>query len=127
MIEQYLSDKYKDELIALDVYEDTKSLKLSRIIIKPEFRGGGVGTDIMTELVNYADKNKKIITLTPSSDFGGNKNKLTQFYKRFGFKLNKGIYKSYEYRDSMIRWPKINQLSESKQIIKLLLRDKLFN
>jgi predicted GNAT family N-acyltransferase len=126
MIEQYLSDKYKDELIALDVYEDAKSLKLSRIIINPEFRGGGVGTDIMTDLINYADKNKKIITLTPSSDFGGNKNRLVQFYKRFGFKLNKGVHKSYEYMDSMIRWPKINQLSESKQIIKLLLRNKLF-
>lgn len=126
MIEQYLSDKYKNELSALDIYEDAKSLKLSRIIINPEFRGSGVGTDIMNDLINYADKNKKIITLTPSGDFGGNKNRLAQFYKRFGFKLNKGVHKSYEYMDTMIRWPKINQLSESKQVIKKLLRGKLF-
>lgn len=127
MIEKTLEDKYKDELIGLDIYEDGKSLKLSRIIINPEFRGGGVGTDIMNDLINYADKNKKIITLTPSGDFGGNKNRLVQFYKRFGFKMNKGVHKSYEYMDTMIRWPKINQLSESKKIIKNLLRNKLLN
>jgi len=125
MIEQYLTDKYKNELSALDIYEDAKSLKLSRIIINPEFRGGGVGTDIMNDLINYADKTKKIITLTPSSDFGGNKNRLVQFYKRFGFKLNKGVHKSYEYMDSMIRWPKINQMSETKELVKQLLRHKI--
>ena len=125
MVEQYLNDKYKNELSALDIYEDAKSLKLSRIIINPESRGSGAGTDIMNDLINYADKTKKIITLTPSSDFGGNKNRLVQFYKRFGFKPNKGVHKSYEYMDSMIRWPKINQISESKQIIKQLLRNKL--
>jgi predicted GNAT family N-acyltransferase len=127
MIEKTLEDKYKDELIGLDIYEDGKSLKLSRIIINPEFRGSGVGTDIMNDLINYADKTKKIITLTPSGDFGGNKNRLVQFYKRFGFKMNKGVHKSYEYMDTMIRWPKINQLSESKKIIKNLLRNKLLN
>lgn len=125
MIEQYLTDKYKNELSALDIYEDAKSLKLSRIIINPESRGSGVGTDIMNDLINYADKTKKIITLTPSSDFGGNKNRLVQFYKRFGFKLNKGVHKSYEYMDSMIRWPKINQMSETKELVKQLLRHKI--
>jgi len=127
MIEKYLNDKYGDSLIGLDVYEDGKSIKLARIIVNPELRNTGVGTNIMTDLVNYADKNKKIITLTPSSDFGGNKNKLVQFYKRFGFKLNKGVHKSYEYMDTMIRWPKMNQIVESKLIIKELLRDKLSN
>lgn len=124
MVEKYLSDKYKEELIGLDIYEDAKSLKLSRIIINPEYRESGIGTKIMNDLIDYADKNKKIITLTPSSDFGGNKNRLTQFYKRFGFKLNRGVHKSYEYMDTMIRWPK---LYESKIVIKNLLRDKLFN
>ncbi len=125
MIEKYLNDKYGDSLIGLDVYEDGKSIKLARIIVNPELRNTGVGTNIMTDLVNYADKNKKIITLTPSSDFGGNKNKLVQFYKRFGFKLNKGVHKSYEYMDTMIRWPKMNQISETKELVKQLLRHKI--
>lgn len=103
MIEDTLNNKFSDYLKALDIYEDSKSIKLSRIIVKEEFRGTGVGSEIMGDLINYADNNKKIITLTPSSDFGGNKNRLIIFYKRFGFKSNKGAHKSYEYRDTMIR------------------------
>lgn len=123
MIEEYLNNKYGDYIIGLDIYEDLKSLKLSRIVIDPKLRNSGTGTNIMLDLIKYADDNKKITTLTPSSDFGGNKNKLVQFYKRFGFKLNKGIYKNYEYRDTMIRYPKMNQISETKLFIKELLRN----
>jgi predicted GNAT family N-acyltransferase len=126
MIEKILNDTYSDYLSALDVYEDSKSLKLARIIIKDEFKDQGIGSKIMNDLINYADNNKKIITLTPSSDFGGNKNRLIQFYKRFGFKPNKGVHKSYEYMDTMIRWPKMSE-STSKSIIKKLLRENLIN
>ena len=125
MIEEYLNNKYEDYITALDIYENSKSLKLSRIIIDPKLRNSGVGTNIMLDLIKYADNNKKIITLTPSSDFGGNKNKLVQFYKRFGFKLNNGIYKNYEYMDTMIRYPKINQMSETKLFIKELIKEYL--
>jgi len=126
MIEKILNDIYSDYLVALDIYEDSKSLKLARIIIKDEFKDQGIGSKIMSDLINYADSNKKIITLTPSSDFGGNKNRLIQFYKRFGFKPNKGVHKSYEYMDTMIRWPKISE-SLSKSMIKKLLRESLIN
>ncbi len=126
MIEKILNDIYSDYLVALDIYEDSKSLKLARIIIKDEFKDQGIGSKIMSDLINYADSNKKIITLTPSSDFGGNKNRLIQFYKRFGFKPNKGVHKSYEYMDTMIRWSKISE-SLSKSIIKKLLRESLIN
>jgi len=126
MIEKYLEDKYKPELIGLDIYEDGKSIKLSRIVINPDFRDKGVGTSILNDLINYADKSKKIVTLTPSSDFGGNKNRLVQFYKKFGFKMNKGVHKSYEYMDTMIRWPKLNENDfNAKSMIKNLLRESL--
>lgn len=126
MIEQILNDKYSDYLVGLNIYEDSKSLKLSRIVIKDEFKNRGIGTDIMNDLIIYADDNKKIVTLTPSSDFGGNKNRLVQFYKKFGFKPNKGVHKSYEYMDTMVRWPKLSENS-SKAIIKKLLRENLIN
>jgi len=127
MIEDILNNKFSEYLTGLDIYEDAKSIKLARIIIKDEFRGGGIGSDIMNTLVNYADNNKKIVTLTPSSDFGGNKNRLVQFYKRFGFKLNKGVHKSYEYMDTMVRYPKMNEGSSMKTLIKHLLRENLNN
>jgi GNAT superfamily N-acetyltransferase len=126
MIEKILEDKYKDVLTGLDIYEDSKSIKLARIIVNPEYRKTGIGTSILTDLINYADKNKKIVTLTPSSDFGGDKNRLVQFYKKFGFKLNKGIHKSYEYMDTMIRYPKLSESLNTKSIIKKLLREAIF-
>lgn len=123
MIETTLEEKYGNCLVGLDIYENKTSLRLSRIIVKDECRGEGVGTSIMNDLIEYADTNKQIITLTPASDFGGNKNRLVQFYKRFGFKLNKGVHKSYEYSDTMIRYPKLNE--NMKPVIKQLLRERL--
>jgi predicted GNAT family acetyltransferase len=122
MIEKYLREKYENYLDGLDIYENSTSLILSRIIIKPEFRSTGVGSKIMDEIIQYADKNKQIVALTPASDFGGNKNRLIQFYKRFDFKPNKGQYKHFGFKDDMIRYPKLN---ETKQIIKKLLRESL--
>ncbi len=122
MIEQLLDNKYGEYLEGLDIYENRTSLRLSRIVIKPEYRNSGVGTKIMEDLINYADQNTKIVTLTPASDFGGNKNRLIQFYKRFGFKHNKGQYKTYEYSDAMVRYPK---LKETKNLIKTLLREAI--
>jgi hypothetical protein len=123
MIEDILKDKYGNYLVGLDIYENKGSLRLSRIIVKPEYMGEGIGSKIMEDLVEYADNNKKIIVLTPSSDFGGNKNRLIQFYKRFGFKHNKGHHKSFEFMDSMIRYPNLNETM--KPFIKTLLRESL--
>jgi GNAT superfamily N-acetyltransferase len=116
-IENNLSQKYDEYLDGLDIYENKDSLIVSKIVIKPEFRDGGVGSKIMQELADYADANAKIIALTPSSDFGGNKNRLIQFYKRFGFKHNKGHYKSFQFRDSMIRYPKMNSILNEVNVI----------
>jgi hypothetical protein len=123
IIEKQLEEKYSEYLVGLDIYENTSSLVLSRIILTKESRNSGIGTQIMTDLINYADKNKQIIVLTPSSDFGGSKNRLIQFYKRFGFKKNAGQYKHYGFKDDMIRYPK--SLNEDKILIKNLLREGL--
>jgi hypothetical protein len=125
MIENMLREKYGEYLDGLDIYENRTSLILSRIVIKKEFRDSGMGTKIMEDLIKYADQNKQIVALTPASDFGGNKNRLIQFYKRFGFKPNKGVHKSYEFRDSMIRYPNLNETM--KPIIKHLLREGLMS
>lgn len=123
IIEKALEEKYGDYLVGLDIYETATSLILSRIVLNKESRNSGIGTQIMTDLINYADKNKQIIALTPSADFGGNKNRLIQFYKKFGFKKNAGQYKHYGFKDDMIRYPK--GLHETKSLIKNLLREAL--
>jgi hypothetical protein len=124
MIEDKLRQDFYDYLSGLDIYENKNSLKLARIVVKPEFKNKGIGTKIMEALVKYADENTKVISLTPASDFGGNKNRLVQFYKRFGFKLNQGHHKNFEFTDLMIRYPKLN---ETKELIKSLLRENLFS
>ena len=73
MIEDILRSKYGQYLDGLDIYENAGSLILSRIIIKKEARNSGIGTQILENLVKYADANKQIIALTPASDFGGSK------------------------------------------------------
>lgn len=111
-IQDVLQEKYGEYLKGLNIYENRSSLILSKIVIKDEYKNQGIGSKIMQDLVNYADKTKKIIALTPASDFGGNKNRLIQFYKRFGFKHNKGVHKNFEFREIMIRYPKLNETME---------------
>lgn len=123
MIQQILRDRYAEYLTGLDIYENATSLILSRIILNKEARGSGIGTQIMKDLTNYADKNKQVIALTPSSDFGGNKNRLVQFYKGFGFKPNKGQYKHFGFKDDMIRYPRLSETT--LPMIKSLLREGL--
>lgn len=125
MIQQILRDRYDKYLTSLDIYENRTSLILSKIMVNKETSPKGTGTNIMNDLINYADKNKQIIALTPSADFGGDKNKLIQFYKRFGFKHNAGQYEHSDFKDyEMIRYPKQH---ESKLFIKSLLRESLMS
>jgi DNA-directed RNA polymerase subunit RPC12/RpoP len=117
MIQEILRNKYEECLKGLDIYENKSSLVVPRIVVKEECRGNNIGTSIMNDIIAYADSNKQIVALTPSSDFGGNKNRLIQFYKRFGFKHNKGQYKSFEFRETMIRYPNMNENIENKKDI----------
>ena len=74
---------------------------LSKIVVDKKNRGKGIGTSVMSEICDFADKHNLKIALTPSSDFGGSTTRLIQFYKIFGFKK----YKGYEFSESMIRLP----------------------
>jgi hypothetical protein len=103
-----IENKYINEDIKLDIFETKNEIKLSKIIVSE--RNMGVGTSVMNDLTNYADINNKVITLTPSKDFGATSvNRLKTFYKRFGFVENKGRNKDFSYRDSMYRLPQTSQ------------------
>ncbi|QBQ72230.1 DarB-like antirestriction [Serratia phage Parlo] len=79
---------------------------LSRIVLPDSARNAGTGTEIMQRIAEWADQNGKTVALTPSSDFGGNKGRLTEFYKRFGFIENKGSNRDFEISETMYREPK---------------------
>jgi hypothetical protein len=85
--------------------QSSNVLSLHKIVVPESVRNQGTGTKAMQDILNYADSQNKTIALTPSSDFGGNKNRLTNFYKQLGFVENKGRNKDYEISESMYRSP----------------------
>jgi predicted GNAT family N-acyltransferase len=97
-IESSLIDRYDVEL---DLYEQPDYIELSKIIVPEDLRGLGIGTKVMEDLIKYAKDNNKDIFTTPSNAFGGNKSKLEQFYKSFGFKPNSGKYRDFRSRESL--------------------------
>ena len=63
---------YGDKINSLWIFEDTDSIYLDQIIIKPQFRNEGLGSDIMNMLVTHADREGKTVGVTPVDEFGSN-------------------------------------------------------
>lgn len=110
-----IEQKYLPYLDKWVVYEHPNYISVALIVVNPKFRGRGIGREIFKAINEYADKVQKIVTLTPSSEWGYNKNKLTNFYKSLGFVLNKGRYKNYDFMELMYRPPR--NLKESLETI----------
>lgn len=89
--------------LKLDLSGSTGTVTLSRIEVPQDGREQGAGTQIMERITQWADANGRTVALSPSPDFGGNKRRLVQFYKRFGFVENKGRNKDLEISESMYR------------------------
>lgn len=78
-------------------------MTLSKVVVPVELRGRGIGTEFMRDVLAHADEIGRPVALSPSSDFGGNKSKLTEWYKSLGFTPNKGRSKDFTTRETMIR------------------------
>ena len=98
-------NKYPNVVLDIFISDSKKEISLDRIIVPKEDRNKGVGTDIVNDVVRYADANGYRINLTPSGDFGGSKDRLTKFYKGFGFVENKGKNKDFSTKELMYRLP----------------------
>ena len=73
--------------------------------IPKELKGQGIAKSIMKEILSIADKNNIILSLTPTNEFGSSKARLIDFYKKFGFVMNKGKNKNYQISNTMLRLP----------------------
>ena len=70
------------------------------------FMDCGFGSALMELICKWADQNRITLTLTPSVSFGATSTKrLVDFYKRFGFVLNKGKQSNFKTRQAMYRIP----------------------
>lgn len=96
----------------MELMTRNKYLVLDKIFIEKEFRGAGYANDAIRLLFDYADKQNKIITLTPDSIWGANKNKLQKWYQSLGFVMNKGKNKDFETMQLMYRLPKGLEINE---------------
>lgn len=97
--------------LKIDLVGSGKVVTLSRIVVPDDARNSGTGTAVMQRLTRWADQNGKTLALSPSGDFGGNKARLGDFYKRFGFVDNKGRAKDYEISETMYREPQETRMS----------------
>lgn len=81
--------------------------RLSMIRTAPEARGQGAARRAMQELLDRADREGKIVTLTPEpQDRSTSKAKLEAWYRSLGFVRNSGRNKDYEISDAMYRLPR---------------------
>ena len=102
--------KQFNEEVEVSLHGDAKKgYVLSKIEVSGDERNAGQGTKAMQDIVDRMDREGAVIALTPDDAFGGNKNRLIKFYKRFGFVPNKGRNKDFRFRETMIRYPQTNE------------------
>ncbi len=96
-------------LDVLSLYNKGDDLKLDTLVVSKDSRKQGVGSDVMDDINDYADKEGLRVVLSPAQkdDFHGttSRGRLVNFYKRHGFKENKGRNKDFEISEGMYRNP----------------------
>lgn len=103
-----IKTKYKNQTDQLNIFENKdNTISINNLIVKENLRNQGIGQNILNDIIDYADKNKKTITLTPTNKYL-TKNRLADWYKRNGFVENKGKNTDFSISDTMYRLPKDN-------------------
>ena len=111
-----IKTKYKSQTDQLNIFENKdNTISINNLVVKQNLRNKGIGQNILNDIIVYADKNGKTITLTPTSQYL-TKNRLTNWYKKNGFVENKGRNTNYSISDTMYRLPKNN--TQNNQNIK---------
>lgn len=102
----------EDDLIArypgllLDISEHRGILTIGRIVVPAEQRGRGIGTAVLTELIDHADRMGWRVGLTPDTHFGGSMAGLLRLYEHLGFRHNRWGHRHFDTREAMIRVPR---------------------
>jgi len=118
-LQNKLLDKYKG-LKTLFLFNNKGVLSVDMIEVNPNERKKGVGSNVMNDIIEYADANNMEIRLNPAikDERKGttSRNRLVRFYKSFGFIENTGRNIDYTKKSgSMYRLPKsVQQLKEEE-------------
>lgn len=91
-LENHLKQKYQSLSLMLTYYDEKKyhvpTISIDSIIIKSPKEG--IGTKVMGDICGFADTHGYTLILNPSGALGGNRERLIDFYKRFGFDFYSG-------------------------------------
>ena len=79
-----IEEKYKDYTKYLILHDNEDKISISNIVVNEKDRGKGIGQKILSDIMAYADNHNKIITLTPTKEFGTYE-RLKKWYKKNGF------------------------------------------
>lgn len=105
-----IRDKWKGRVKTLFINEEGNTISLYSIIINKEDQGNGLGSQVLEDIINYADRAGKRIILSvgqPNDKHGTtSRGRLVKFYKRFGFIENKGRNKDFSITAGMYREPR---------------------
>jgi predicted GNAT family acetyltransferase len=108
-----LASKYKSRVRLY--LTGNNDLRIDDLVVPKESRNQGVGSAIMREIVDFADRNNLRLVLTTGVKDKHNgttsSGRLKKFYKRFDFSENKG--KDYSISDNMLRNPKNKYASDN--------------
>lgn len=99
-----IKNKYKDKTQYLILNENENAISINNMVVKKELRNGGIGQNILNDIIKYANENNKVITLTPTTEFN-TQNKLKKWYKENGFVENKGRNTDFTISDTMYKVP----------------------
>lgn len=69
-----------------EIEEDSHEVHLRKLEVEKDHRRKGKGTAYIKELIGYAKRNNKMLTLIPGSPESKNQLRLERFYSRLGFK-----------------------------------------
>ncbi len=97
----FVKEKYGAD-VDVFTWQKDGNIELAKIIVPKANRSKGIGTSVMKDLIEHADKTGQTITLTPGGEFGGSVSRLKEFYKRFDFEKNKDL----GIKGTLIRFPK---------------------
>jgi hypothetical protein len=102
-----LMDYYKQAHpgVMFELKESYGFVVLDAIIIPKTQRRLGLGSKMMKDLIDAADKNNWPLALTPDSVYGTPQGQLEKFYRSFGFVKNAGRKRDFSTQESMIRYP----------------------
>ena len=102
-----INAKYKHEIKKFNIQQNNDVIRLDDIVIDSKYRDEGIGTELMKDLIHYAKYQKLAITLQKNEkdlQYGTkSKEALERFYKKLGFKENKGANKDDDFNHADLR------------------------